>query len=381
MIKKVTLKNFQAHKNLEVELGKFTTLTGGSNGGKSAVLRAILALSRNDSANDYLRHGQKTLSVKIEFEDGNAVEWIKGSGENKYIITAADGGTQEFDKVGANVPEEVQEVLKFGPLLVGKDKHFVNFHQQLESPFLISATPGDVAKLFGELTSASQLYSAVNEGNRGVRATNAQKKTRMGDLRQVKIDLEDFEDVEQHEQDLEAVKTQLERAKKYEAASTEISKIVQDVTDAQETIDTVRLALADVKVANNVNLDELIDAGSKAARLDETIKGIDTLNGRLEKGRKGEKLLAQAVQTDLTAVQEAARTHSKLAKAVGDVVSLARDIDGAREKLEALEAQMEKDAARYNELIEQVEACPWCDSELSEETKAALLGKVVTHAH
>jgi AAA15 family ATPase/GTPase len=40
-MKKLRIKNFQIHKDLEIEFGPITTIVGPSDIGKSAVLRAL----------------------------------------------------------------------------------------------------------------------------------------------------------------------------------------------------------------------------------------------------------------------------------------------------------------------------------------------------
>jgi len=383
VLSRVTLTNFQSHKLLDLELGAFTTLTGGSNGGKSAVLRAILALVRNDSAGDYLRHGQKTLSVKLTFDTGDTVEWVKGSGENKYILNRPGEKEQVFDKVGAGVPDEVAEVLRLGPIVVGKgDKQYVNFHQQLESPFLISATPGDVAKLFGELTSASQLYTAVNEGNRVARGFNATRSTRMGDLRQTKIDLEDFSDLEAQQEALSTVKGLLEAAENVCVRSETLEKGLSKVLDVDNRITEASKLVDRLSGVESSSLDELLEAGTAVETLQSLIDAYETCIRRISKGTNGLVYLDKATSTDLSALQAADTALEAL-----QTLSAHLETNGAAEsRLEADIASAEGDIERLTEqvqeLVQELSTCLECNQHLTDEAKDFLLTKgseYVTH--
>src|SRR5687768_949930 len=107
MLTQVRLENFQSHKDTTLELGKLTMFTGGSNSGKSAALRGIIGMLKNEAADSYVTwDGSKSLTVTFTFEDGNVVSWNKGSGENTYIVETPDGETRKYEKVGSDVPEE-----------------------------------------------------------------------------------------------------------------------------------------------------------------------------------------------------------------------------------------------------------------------------------
>jgi DNA repair ATPase RecN len=381
VLKKVTLENFQAHKYLELTFDKFTTLTGGSNGGKSAVLRAILALVRNDSATDYLRHGQKTLSVKLEFEDRTTVEWVKGSGENRYTITNPDGTQSTFDKVGANVPEEVSVVLKLGPVVVGQnDKQYVNFHTQLEQPFLISSTPGDVAKLLGELTSASQLYTAVNEGNKTVRSTNAQKTVRMGDLRQIKIDLEEFDNTDEQEQTLSAVFEKLKLATRASVTEKALEETVQKLDEAFSKIPELEAACQRLSDAQNASLTDLLSAHADVEALTSSIVSHKRVSSNIETANSRIAQLDKAVSVDLSSLVELSDHLVSLESAMRRVVLSEGSIAEVSGKLSTLEEQVEQDITRRDELMRLVDDCPHCGMSLTDEARGTLLSNAVNHA-
>ena len=381
MIKKVTLKNFQAHKDLELEFDKFTTLTGGSNGGKSAVLRAIIGLVRNDSAASYVRHGQKTLSVTIEFDDGQKVEWIKGEGANKYVLTDTTGAARTFDKVGKEAPEEVHNLLRLGPVAVkGSDKEFINFHNQLEAPFLISATPGSVAKLFGELTSASQLYSAVGEGNRLVRSTNSLKNTRKEDLDSAKESLSDYDDLEAQQEHLADGTKLYDEALQLNADMAACNTILSRVSAINDTTQQLETSVSELAPQVAVDLDDLIEYSSESAALSSLIDRISTATTKIETAEAGVVALSPVTDVDLSALTD-------LTARIGVVNGFVSGIESATtkhatlegsvaEQVKVIEALEDSITTKFNELTE----CTECGQELTENAKTVLIEGRIAHA-
>lgn len=140
MLEKITLKNFQAHKSLEIEFSNtVTTIVGPSDVGKSAIIRAIQLASLNEPAGDaYIKEGAKQTIVELEFEKGK-VKRVRGKGENSYSLNE-----QEYNAFGNAVPEPIQKALNISKL---------NFQSQHDAPFWFSETAGEVSR---------QLNSIIN---------------------------------------------------------------------------------------------------------------------------------------------------------------------------------------------------------------------------
>lgn len=364
-----------------MDFGKFTTLTGESNGGKSSVLRALIGLVRNDSAANYVRLGQKALCVTVEMDDGHIIEWHKGDKTNKYILTEPDGTKNEYDKVGSEAPEDVREVLKLGPVAVkGSDKEYVNFHNQLESPFLISATPGTVAKLFGELTSASQLYTAVGEGNRQVRSTNSLKSTRKDDLDSARERLLDYVDLPAQEEDLLRATEQFEQAKAVQGDIEACESILRRIEALTETADRTDQMVAQLEPVLVVDLDEAEQAVNETAAFAKLVLMIKDRERSIVDAQEKLEALGTIPDVDFDAIESLDKRIRIVEKYVGGYASLSQK----EETLQALvrdnttvvndyEAQI---TVKFNEL----EECPECGQDLDDHAKGTLVEGRVAHA-
>lgn len=137
MIRKLTLRNFQSHEDLEIELGSVTSIVGPSDVGKSAILRALRWVALNKPRGDaFVKDGAKETLVRVETDKG-IVERRRGSQKNLYRVEKRD-----LVAFGHEVPEEVDRVLGLGE---------INFQGQHDPPYWFSLSPGQVSKQINEI--------------------------------------------------------------------------------------------------------------------------------------------------------------------------------------------------------------------------------------
>lgn len=141
MIKSLTLKNFQAHKNLTIDFDKYvTTIVGPTDSGKSSILRALrLLLTNGISGTDYIREGSKKTSLSARV-DRHTITRTKSSRTNSYAL---DG--KVFKAFGSGkVPTEIENILRVSD---------INFRDQLDAHFWFSLTPGQVSKELNKIVN------------------------------------------------------------------------------------------------------------------------------------------------------------------------------------------------------------------------------------
>jgi hypothetical protein len=167
VLERVRVKDFQSLRDVDITLGRFTVIVGESGCGKSAFIRSVLKLVRNDAVSgtssgeewSHLPPGASNAEVILNVDD-HEVRWIKGK-SNSYII---DG--ESLHKVGKGCPDEVQDVLTMRELTFdGTDHYHLNFAQQFDMPFLLDDSGSRVAKILGEITNVNVLYAANRQAN------------------------------------------------------------------------------------------------------------------------------------------------------------------------------------------------------------------------
>jgi exonuclease SbcC len=142
MIEKLSIKAFQAHQKLVLELDPHvTTIIGPSDVGKSSILRALRWVVLNQPSGDaFVRWGEKRARVQVSV-DGECVDRERSSTVNTYrlasVINQTIPGVREFKSFSTGVPDEVA-------VLLGMDE--INFQGQYDCPFWLGDAAGEVSR-------------------------------------------------------------------------------------------------------------------------------------------------------------------------------------------------------------------------------------------
>jgi exonuclease SbcC len=166
------VQNFLRHKALSLEFDPHvTTIVGGTDTGKSAVVRALRFLCLNQPrGSGYVRHGSKTVRVTATF-DSTKVARTKGR-KNTYRV-----GGSEYKAVGSRVPEAVEAVLNVGS---------ANFQRQDEPHFWLFDSPGQVAKHLNEIADLDTMDRVMANVAARVRRASAEVEVTRGRLKEAK---------------------------------------------------------------------------------------------------------------------------------------------------------------------------------------------------
>lgn len=161
MISKISIQNFQSHKDSELEfVPGVNVIIGPSDQGKSAIIRALrFVLENRPLGDDICSDWGGETNVTIEVQEGNTVSRIKDKDRNQYLINET-----VFKAFGHNPPEEVAQVLNMDDF---------NLQYQNEPPFMISLEPGQAAKVLNQAASISDIDLAT----KNIKSWKASAKT------------------------------------------------------------------------------------------------------------------------------------------------------------------------------------------------------------
>lgn len=170
-IKSVELQNFQSHKSTVIEPappGKLTVITGPSDSGKTAIIRALKwAFNNQPQGADFMRTGASMVRVNVKFADRNIVVRERTAATNRYKVLKpkvgeAEGltpGPEVFEGFGAAVPLEIQEITGVRTVKIADQDLLLNLSEQLDPPFLgqKSTTAPGRAKILGKLAGTEEI--------------------------------------------------------------------------------------------------------------------------------------------------------------------------------------------------------------------------------
>jgi len=150
MLKKLKIKNFQKHKEKQLQFTKgINVIIGESDQGKSAIIRALYLLLENlprGADKIFHKHNAKQpMEIIAEDFQGNIIRRKK----KKYYLNE-----ELYKAFNKEVPVNIRELF---PLKT------VNWHKQLDGHFLILNTSGNAAKQLGVSTGLEEQEELVKE--------------------------------------------------------------------------------------------------------------------------------------------------------------------------------------------------------------------------
>ncbi len=155
---KVTIKDFQSVENLDLEILGFTCVTGPTNIGKSAIIRAISSAILNKPVVGSVRKGKRFCTVSVD-----DLKWEKGDGVGRYWVPGEvdeSGNPKPRDSIGRG-QTEVTELMGFRSVKVG-DK-YINpwLATQFEPIFLMQDSGPAVTDFISDITHLKVLQDAI----------------------------------------------------------------------------------------------------------------------------------------------------------------------------------------------------------------------------
>lgn len=195
-IRKIYIKGFQSHEESYVKLDPWlTVVTGPTDSGKTAILRAIRWVCLGEPAGEsFVNPEVKHTEVKLELESGYTITKIRSNGQTTYIISSEEGYLQKYHT--AKVPEEVAFLTGITTTKFSDFEHTLNFLFQLEAPFLISEAPSTGAKVFGKLANVDDIDKALKTATSNIYGLRIDKQISEKRIEELSEDLKKYEHLE-----------------------------------------------------------------------------------------------------------------------------------------------------------------------------------------
>lgn len=310
-ISKVIIKGFQSHVDSGFTLSPgLTVITGPSDAGKTAVIRALRWLAFNEPQGEAFLHTIRNADgsiksavdeavVTVEFSDGTVITKTRRKGKTTYTHSLY---LEPWEK--AEVPPEIKETLGLVKQTYGENfETCLNFAFQLDPPFLLSETGSAGAKVLGKLAGTEVVdksIGAVNKLTHRIRTDIAQAEKTIGQLdvellEYLTVD-QDYETLLQLENIYHTVEEKLNKQKvlldlqNSYTGLTERKQVFLDTVDRLQSVPGLLQELGDVERTNDTlqmlsDLDmsfwshiKVCEVAKKTLR---TVKNVDELKKQL----------------------------------------------------------------------------------------------------
>jgi exonuclease SbcC len=263
MVKKLIVKNFQSHEKTLLEFVKgVNVIVGRSQSGKTALVRALQwCLFNRPSGFRFNREGcESPTTVTVEV-DGKRIRHIKEKRSNIYHINK-----KVFSKVGRDVPDLVKQTLNVSEL---------NVQSQLDSHFLITSSPGIVAKTINRITKFDKIDAWTKKLTRKINSLSAERDMLDGEIKDIGEEIKRFKG-------LAGINTKIQSLK---GLDSHVTSCENEIDDLSSMVDSLEQAKQDISWAGEIE------------KLKAKCKGAEVLEQKIDELTEQEEALELYVHT------------------------------------------------------------------------------------
>lgn len=350
MIKKLIIENFRTHESTELEFVKgINCIIGLPDSGKTNVIRAINWLLTNRPLG-FRFHSDFTdgpTKVAIEFENGKKESCVSLTKSKKSAQYVLDGDV--LKAIGADVPDVISSVTGMTDL---------NLQRQLDKPFLICSSSGEVAKTFNHITKLEKPDIAVSALTTDINSENKVLKNLKERKDKIQEDIVALGPVKEMDSDLEDMSTINDKLKIKE---NRIEKLSGAITDINWHVNNVK-SFGDV--------DKVIESFDKLKGISEKINGIDSKIESLNRHIAGAKQAKETVARTKEGMDKVSDDFNKMEKMLDkweDVLTsqrllaeLIEGIDNADSLVDMAKETLLTKAKEYRKFLNTIDVCPYC---------------------
>ena len=196
MIQELIIQNFDSHKKTLLEFSpRINTIVGTSNSGKTSILRSLYwAIYNRPLGNSHISFWNKNEKdepikssyVKVKVNN-NTIERRKGKVKkidhpekfNGYIINDEN----YLEAIGQDIPEQVSKLFNIDN---------VNIQKQMDAPFLLSDSAGEVARFFNNTIRLDLIDRILSKVESKKRENNKEKNKTENELFLIEKDIGNY---------------------------------------------------------------------------------------------------------------------------------------------------------------------------------------------
>ena len=347
MIKNLNIENFQSHQNSNLEFDKgVNIIIGKSDVGKSAIRRALeLVIQNKPNGDDYRSWWGGDTKVTLKTFDNQEVVRLRTNSKNQYFL-----GDIEFNAFGQSVPEEIQKALNLNS---------INFQSQLDSPFLLSDTPGQVAAHFNKIARLDKIDIATANVNKYIKKIEQSISGSELNVEKKEKELSEFVDLISFEKELDEVEIKVVKLNELTGLNLELIRHSTEI----ETI-RLKIIVGENCISPEKGINIVLEKYNEKNRI---LKNLQLLKQEalaihfLQLAVKGAENIISAeaninkIIKDYFVLAETRLELTKIEKIYLSIGNIKRSREKALKRLERLENEFEEAFP---------DICPLCDTKL-----------------
>lgn len=278
-IQEVTIEGYQSHTNSTFRLSPgLTVITGPSDAGKTAIIRALRWFAFNEPTGEAFLHTIRNpdgsvkeavdqVKVSVTFDNGITITKTRRKGKTTYTHSAFPTAWEK-----AEIPPEIKETLGLVKQQYGDFETCLNFAFQLDAPFMLSESASIGAKVLGKLAGTEIVDKSISEVNKKTHQTRNDISYADKQIGEIDVSLTEYFDLDRFDAELkiaEAAFTKLKEDQSRHVALTALMSSYQLNTEqrikyydeverlAGVVVASVSLGIAEREQAKKEKLEDL----------------------------------------------------------------------------------------------------------------------------
>jgi DNA repair protein SbcC/Rad50 len=273
MIKQLRIQNFRSHKNTKLEFVKgVNCIIGLPDSGKTNIIRAInwILTNRPLGFRFHSNFTKDPTAVDVDFEDGHQITLIKTKSESGYVCNE-----KEFRAIGSDVPDEVSRISNITEL---------NLQTQMDKPFLICESPGEVAKVFNRISKLEKPDLVIASLTTDINSKNKQAKALLLEKTELEESLKKFKNLPQMKDDLDEIEKIEDRKQKIKNGIDELFSIIDNIEAVKKIMENMIDVDKARKELENINkfYSEIFNKQIKYTALQDIITSAEEVEDKMQ---------------------------------------------------------------------------------------------------
>lgn len=347
MIECLELKNFQSHEYSRLEFSPgVNMIVGSSDSGKTAIIRALNWVVNNRPAGDSFRSkfGNKLSkeTKTILSIDGTEIIRSKSDKENYYLLNEV-----EFKAMGQGVPDDVSSFLNFSN---------INIQYQMDSPFLLSESSGEVARYFNKVVNLEKIDEALKAAASKIKKTEMTLKLKEEDLTRDTEKLQEYNWIEAAEKDFKKIELIANKERDARKAFASLSEIIDSAQQISEHIIDIDYTKAEKDIKN------LLAAEEKRKQISNKKQDLDLLLTSIERTKEiANDIDYKKAEKSLNFIFILNSSAAELYNNIEELNIIIKSITSLTEKKERIKTTIDNTEQALQEIMPDI--CPLCGQE------------------
>jgi len=237
MLSRLEIENFQSHDHsvLEFDPG-VNIIIGSSDSGKSAIIRALKKVTWNKPSGDEMKsHWGGICKIAVLTMENDTVIW------QRHKTSLYRLNDTEFKAFGNDVPEEIKNTLQLNE---------INLQQQLDAPFLLSNSAGEVALHFNKIAHLEKIHIGQKNIEKWLRQVQSDLESNRTQLKEKEQELQKYDYLDKMEKDVEVLEREQEQAISLYNSQSRLKELLKNIEEVEQKLNEKSQIL---KVEEQVN--------------------------------------------------------------------------------------------------------------------------------